>query len=47
MGRVTQRKQIDSWLSDMDGVLVHEGQPVPGADSSSSGSASPASDSGC
>jgi NagD protein len=32
MGRVTQRKRIDSWLSDMDGVLVHEGRPVPGAD---------------
>ncbi|WP_025272814.1 HAD-IIA family hydrolase [Haloglycomyces albus] len=22
---------FDSWLSDMDGVLVHEGAPVPGA----------------
>ncbi|MFG2074494.1 HAD-IIA family hydrolase [Nonomuraea maritima] len=30
--RVTQRKRIDSWLSDMDGVLVHEGRPVPGAE---------------
>ena len=28
---MTQRKRIDSWLSDMDGVLVHEGRPVPGA----------------
>ena len=25
------RKPIESWLTDMDGVLVHEGQPVPGA----------------
>ncbi|MFC0042668.1 HAD-IIA family hydrolase [Actinomadura rayongensis] len=22
---------IESWLSDMDGVLVHEGRPIPGA----------------
>ncbi|MEU8249289.1 HAD-IIA family hydrolase [Nonomuraea sp. NPDC048916] len=29
---VTERKRIDYWLSDMDGVLVHEGRPVPGAD---------------
>lgn len=27
-----ERKPIECWLSDMDGVLVHEGQPVPGAD---------------
>ncbi|MBG0817607.1 HAD family hydrolase [Planomonospora sp. ID82291] len=26
------RKPIECWLSDMDGVLVHEGHPVPGAD---------------
>src|SRR3569833_2627042 len=26
-----ERKSIESWLTDMDGVLVHEGQPVPGA----------------
>src|SRR5690349_23651272 len=26
-----ERKAIESWLTDMDGVLVHEGQPVPGA----------------
>jgi NagD protein len=26
-----ERKPIDCWLSDMDGVLVHEGHPVPGA----------------
>lgn len=28
---MTERKPIKSWLSDMDGVLVHEGHPVPGA----------------
>jgi NagD protein len=27
-----ERKPIDCWLSDMDGVLVHEGRPIPGAD---------------
>jgi NagD protein len=25
------RRTTKSWLTDMDGVLVHEGQPVPGA----------------
>jgi NagD protein len=30
-GGVTERKAIESWLTDMDGVLVHEGVPVPGA----------------
>jgi NagD protein len=25
------RKPVESWLTDMDGVLVHEGSPVPGA----------------
>ena len=29
--RVRERKPIESWLTDMDGVLVHEGEPVPGA----------------
>ncbi|MFI6519049.1 HAD-IIA family hydrolase [Spirillospora sp. NPDC050679] len=29
---MSERKPIESWLSDMDGVLVHEGQPIPGAD---------------
>jgi NagD protein len=24
------RKPIEAWLTDMDGVLVHEGQPIPG-----------------
>jgi NagD protein len=28
---VTDRKKIESWLTDMDGVLVDEGHPVPGA----------------
>ena len=28
---MTDRKRVESWLSDMDGVLVHEGMPVPGA----------------
>lgn len=26
-----ERRPIESWLTDMDGVLVHEGEPVPGA----------------
>ncbi|GII21755.1 HAD-IIA family hydrolase [Planosporangium mesophilum] len=28
---VRPRKPVESWLTDMDGVLVHEGQPIPGA----------------
>jgi NagD protein len=28
---VADRKPIESWLTDMDGVLVHEGVPIPGA----------------
>jgi NagD protein len=28
---MSERKSIQCWLTDMDGVLVHEGQPVPGA----------------
>jgi NagD protein len=28
---VSERKAIECWLADMDGVLVHEGNPVPGA----------------
>ncbi|MFG1925557.1 HAD-IIA family hydrolase [Cryptosporangium sp. NPDC048952] len=28
---MTTRKSIECWLMDMDGVLVHEGVPVPGA----------------
>src|SRR5437763_15301688 len=31
LGGMTHRKPVESWLTDMDGVLVHEGQPVPGA----------------
>jgi NagD protein len=29
---VAERKPIESWLTDMDGVLIHEGVPIPGAD---------------
>ncbi|MFG2001477.1 HAD-IIA family hydrolase [Spirillospora sp. NPDC048911] len=29
---MSERRPIEFWLSDMDGVLVHEGRPVPGAD---------------
>ena len=29
---MAERKPIDSWLTDMDGVLIHEGVPIPGAD---------------
>jgi NagD protein len=29
---VNERKPIENWLSDMDGVLVREGHPVPGAE---------------
>ncbi|HVQ91362.1 MAG TPA: HAD-IIA family hydrolase [Mycobacteriales bacterium] len=28
---MTERRPTDCWLTDMDGVLVHEGTPVPGA----------------
>jgi NagD protein len=28
---LTERKPVEYWLTDMDGVLVHEGLPVPGA----------------
>jgi NagD protein len=27
----TDRHQVRAWLSDMDGVLVHEEEPIPGA----------------
>ena len=30
-GRMTDRSGIECWLTDMDGVLVHENSPVPGA----------------
>jgi len=29
---VCERKPIVSWLTDMDGVLIHEGSLIPGAD---------------
>jgi len=29
---VAERKPIESWLTDMDGVLIHEGTPIPGAE---------------
>ncbi|MFB6670878.1 HAD-IIA family hydrolase [Streptomyces sp. NPDC057684] len=29
---MAERKPIESWLTDMDGVLIHEGVPIPGAD---------------
>jgi NagD protein len=29
---MADRKPIESWLTDMDGVLIHEGVPVPGAE---------------
>ena len=28
---MTERRSIDCWLTDMDGVLVHEGTALPGA----------------
>jgi NagD protein len=31
MGGMTDRQPAECWLTDMDGVLVHEGVPVPGA----------------
>src|SRR4051794_23003747 len=31
MGSMTDRKVTDCWLTDMDGVLVHEGHPIKGA----------------
>ena len=29
---MADRKPIESWLTDMDGVLIHEGTPIPGAE---------------
>ncbi|GGO89131.1 HAD-IIA family hydrolase [Wenjunlia tyrosinilytica] len=29
---MAERKPVESWLTDMDGVLIHEGTPIPGAD---------------
>jgi NagD protein len=31
MATMTVRKPVETWLTDMDGVLVHEGVPIPGA----------------
>ncbi|MSZ21339.1 MAG: TIGR01457 family HAD-type hydrolase, partial [Actinobacteria bacterium] len=28
---MADRSKITSWLTDMDGVLVHEGHPITGA----------------
>ncbi|MEJ1230403.1 MAG: hypothetical protein WDM88_06885 [Galbitalea sp.] len=28
---MTKRSDVECWLTDMDGVLVHEEHPVPGA----------------
>ncbi|GAA2755977.1 NagD protein [Actinopolymorpha rutila] len=28
---MSERRSVECWLADMDGVLVHEGHPVPGA----------------
>lgn len=28
---MSERKKIECWLTDMDGVLVHEGKPIKGA----------------
>jgi NagD protein len=32
MGGMTERKPAECWLIDMDGVLVDEGVPIPGAE---------------
>ncbi|GAA2469328.1 HAD-IIA family hydrolase [Streptomyces sp. NPDC059506] len=29
---MSERKPVESWLTDMDGVLIHEGVPIPGAE---------------
>ncbi len=31
MGPMTHPKPVQTWLTDMDGVLVHEEDPIPGA----------------
>jgi len=31
MARMTTKPTVRAWLSDMDGVLVHEEEPIPGA----------------
>ena len=32
LAAVPEPKPVESWMSDMDGVLVHEGRLIPGAD---------------
>ena len=32
LGQAMTRREIHSWLMDMDGVLVHEERAIPGAD---------------
>jgi NagD protein len=29
---VSDSKPVEAWMTDMDGVLVHEGSIIPGAD---------------
>src|SRR5688572_12984013 len=31
VGPMTTTRRIETWLTDMDGVLVHEDDPIPGA----------------
>ncbi|HOT34770.1 MAG TPA: TIGR01457 family HAD-type hydrolase, partial [Rhodoglobus sp.] len=28
---MSKRADVECWLTDMDGVLVHENRPIPGA----------------
>ena len=30
-GGMSKRADVECWLTDMDGVLVHENRPIPGA----------------
>ena len=31
MADMSEHRPVDTWLTDMDGVLVHEEQAIPGA----------------